>query len=143
MVFSGTGMDIEWSRISALMLYTVRGMWHSTQELPALSTARDGCAPDDRFPDVLVAPRAERVGVGTKLRIAFDLGLVRLDVAIDAGDLALQKALALPQSEGVVGEAARAVVGPVGGVASRRADCIRAPAGSDRSSRRRRRNPFT
>ena len=33
-VFSGTGMPMEWSRMRALMLSTVRGMWHSTQELP-------------------------------------------------------------------------------------------------------------
>src|SRR5947209_20620342 len=35
-VFSGTGMLMEWSRIFALMLSTDCGMWHSTQELPAL-----------------------------------------------------------------------------------------------------------
>src|SRR5262249_17496604 len=63
-----------------------------------------------------VALRAKRVRVGAKLWVALDLGLVRGSMAGGADGLAAQEALALPESKGVVGEAARASVGPVGGV---------------------------
>src|SRR5262245_40035924 len=43
-VFSGAGTPIVWSRIVALMLTTVFGMWHSTQALPALTAPWRVCA---------------------------------------------------------------------------------------------------
>src|SRR5471030_2237835 len=68
------------------------------------------------FTDGFMAAGAESVGVGAKLRVAFDLRLMGVDVAGHAGDPAFQETLALPQAEGVVRKTPRAAVGPVGGV---------------------------
>ena len=88
-------MLIEWSRISALMLSTVRGMWHSTQELPVLRFGMVRMRADI-FGQRFVAAGAQRVGIRTQLRIPLDLRLVRRHMAVHAGDLAFEEALALP-----------------------------------------------
>ena len=67
--------------------------------------------------DILMAARTQRVGVGTKLRIALDFCLMRVDVAAHASDAAFEVTLALPQSQCVIGEAPRAAIRPVSRVA--------------------------
>jgi hypothetical protein len=66
--------------------------------------------------DRLVAARAKRVIVSAELKVFLDFDTMRIRVAGDASRAAFQEALALPQADGVIGEASRTQIGPIGRV---------------------------
>src|SRR3954454_11073411 len=108
-----------------VMLKTLRGMWHSTHELPALPAwwrvcgvtasrmSRWAWGRTNGFADRLMAVDAQSVAAGSELRIAVDIGDVRIAMAGGARRAAAEKALALPEPQCVVGEATRTAIGPV------------------------------
>ena len=114
-VFSGAGTAIVWSRICALMLNTVSGMWQATHARPGLPSAWRVWRRTSR-PIGSWQPR-QSPSVPDRRAVALHVRQVRIEVAAGAGRAALQEAAALPEAERVVREAARPAVGPVGGIA--------------------------
>jgi len=68
------------------------------------------------FADCAVALGADARNAGLQLRALLNAGVVGVDVASHAGHTALEKALALPQTESVRRKAASAAVWPICGI---------------------------
>jgi hypothetical protein len=95
-VFSGTGPLRVWSRIFALMLYTVGGhvAFHAGA---ARALGRMVRVRGDVRADGGMAARAQLLVVGAQRRVLVHVGLVRVRVTAQAGRAALQVAAALHQ----------------------------------------------
>src|SRR5262245_6397037 len=66
----------------------------------------------ERLRDAAVAARADRIAFGSKLRIAIDVGFVRIGVTVRTGGPPAEKALTLPEPDRIVRETPRPAINP-------------------------------